>query len=681
MDDIEISGNLTDEVPRDALNGGRSEPIAPSFPAVAKVEIGPVSAKTGKIFAADIAQGRDALGLESALWPLAELAAHRDSEAPFTIGLLGAAGSGKSFALGKLLAAINALSEAAVVNGGRGPFLSRIFSLRVDASSIDGAPEVALAAALYDKLGAVFPEFVREATHAVRDPRIVAREAAERLDDGRRRLDAERQNLDEIESRRARLGETVLFESAGSQVDAYARANRAKIESRLQSFGLAGDTITNYKSMVRDIAESGGPTGRIGAALRAFWAFKGQTQLLVVAALLILAGLGLDAAFADRESWLGTLRNASSGLASVANWAEAHIGWLTLAAKTAFAGAALALIANVLRGVSFLNPLFRGVSLLQSDVANRRQALDALYAHQTRRVDGMEADVELASRHAVEADRRAGPSTTAQHQADPSPFGDSTLKAQAERFFSALSASMEGVRHASAGAPRTGLASAPSRLIVALDNVDELPQPNGRALLDAAHRAFSKNGFVTLIAADTSRLDGGDGIALEKCIQVPFRVGEAAGRTADYAAFVEHVIGRASLASNGVATKLSPQQHLDWSISADESALLAGVAPLVGNSPRAIKRLVNLYRIARSQTPAQKGALALILALDLGGTDDDIAAVRRALAREDVDTDLRLEGSSRLAAALTAAQKADGWIGVRAARNAAVVARTFSLRA
>jgi hypothetical protein len=673
MDVIERNGNVTDIATRDLAKEGRPEPAAPSLPAiVAQAKPG----KRGSIFAADLPRGADALGLDKALRPLAELAVHRDTEAPLTIALLGESGSGKSFALAKLLAEIEGLSAAAV-GAGASPFLTRIAALRIDVGCFDGEPNVALAGALYDKLGAEFPELVREVAHAVRDPQIVARESAERLDEARRRLDAERQKLDEIESRRARLAETVLFESAGSQVDAYARANRTKIESRFESFGITGDPIANYKSVVRDIVESGGPAARVGSALRAFWAFKGQTRLLVTAAILVLAGIGLDAAVADQAKWLASLRGASQGLASLSTWIEAHIDWLTLAAKIAYAAAVLALVVNFLRGVQFLRPLFRGVSFLETDVLSRRRALDALYAHQMRRVDGLEADVELATRSAAEADRRAGTPAPFKAQAEPSPFEDTTLKAQAERFFAALGTFMEGVQRSGAGAAG-GLKSVPQRLVVALDHIDALPQGKARAFLDAAHRAFASAGIVTLVAADPARV-GADATALEKWVQVPFRVGGTGA--ADHAAFVAHVIGQGS--SEDAKTRAEVRgAPIDWSISAAESGLLAAAAPLAGGSPRAVKRFVNLYRIARAQAPEDKGVLAMMLALEQGGTSYEIATVKDALGDRDGDADLEIEhGTPRLFAVFQMLQAVEGTVSVESARRAVAVAKMFSLRA
>ncbi len=676
MDVVETNGKPPESAPRDLEKQNDSDPVAPSQ---AGVEETKVADKKAKIFAADVPRGADALGLASLLRPLAELAVHAGTEPPLTIALLGEPGCGKSFALGKLLAEIEALSGAAV-GAPLSPFLTNVATLNIDAATLDGEPSVALARAFYDGIKSEFPAFVREVAHAVRDPQIVAREAAERLDEARRRLDAERQKLEEIEMRRARLAETVLYESAGSQVDAYARTNRAKIESRLAGFGIEGDTIANYKSMLRDVAESGGPGARLGAASRAFWAFRGQGGLLLTAAIFALLGLGLDIAVADKAKWLDVLRNASQGLASAATWSEAHIGWLALAARAAYAAAAFSLLVNIWRGLRFLRPLLRGVGLLQTEVVNRRRALDALYAHQVRRVDGVEADVALATRRAAEADRRAGHKLRADPQAEPSPFEDASPKAQADRFFAAIGTFMDGMRRSGAGgAASAGPASVPQRLVVAIDGLDILPRTKAHALLETAHRAFANSGVVTLMTANLAGF--GEGAPLEKWIQVPCRL----AAPSDYAAFVAHLsaMGEPSQPKDSGDSDLPTERPpVDWSISAAESDLLAKLATLAGGSPRAVKRFVNLYRLARAQAPEHRALLALMLALEQGGTAGEIATVAEALADGDPDADLDLQHATpRLFAALQMVKAREGRVSLDDARHAAAVAKRFSLRA
>lgn len=701
MDGLETKGNASEGGIRDFVGGIRPEPIAPSLsPPGARNgnETGtPRPVKKAKIFAADLPLGEDALGLEAGLRPLAELAVHRDTETPLTIGLLGRPGSGKSFALAKLLARIGALSNAGPSRA-NDAFLSPIATLEIDALGLtDAQPLVALASALYDALASSFPELAREAAHAVRDPQVVAREAAEQLDIGRRRLDTERQNLAELESRRARLTETILFEQPGSQIDAYARANRAKIESQLEGFGIAGDAIQNYKSMLRDIIESGGTSARLDAALRSFWAFKGQTRLLVTAALLILLGFGCDAASIHQAVWLAWLRGANAAFVPTAAWLQANVAGLQILKQIAFAGAALAIATNLWRSGRFLGPFFRGARLLAAEVASRRRDLDSLYAHQMRRVDALAADVELIGRRAAEADRRAARAGVARvdHQAEPSPFAILTPKSQAERFFVAISAAIQRGWRAYDPVSATPL---PHRILVALDNVDCLPQTEASALIDAVRRAFDHAGFITLIAVDPARLAAAPSAepsqnpkaALEKWVQVPFRIGTGLDDK-HYTALVEAALGRpeATPLEGGrqekdvqaeISPAKSPPAPLDWSVSAEESGLLTALAPLAGQSPRAIKRFVNLYRIARAQAPEDKGILGFMLALDQGGSPAEIAMVEKALATADLEAAFVLQqGSPRLDMAL-ACVWANHHVTVEAARRAAAVVQSFSLR-
>ncbi len=699
---LEGKNNVSDVGRRELGGGLRPEPIPPSLSSPDTTTVRPVKTtgeqvKKSKIFAADLPQGEDALGIEAALRPLAELAVHRDTEAPLTIGLLGGPGSGKSFALAKLLARIDTLSDT---GSGRADeaFLSPIATLKIDALALSGEqPAVPLASALYDELARAFPELAREAAHAVRDPQVVAREAAEQLDIGRRRLDTERQNLAELESRRARLTETLLFEQPGSQIDAYARANRSKIESRLEGFGIKGDAVQNYKSMLRDIAELGGAWARIGAALRSFWAFKGQTRLLVTAAVLILFGLGCGAASVHQAVWLAWLPGANQVFVPTVAWFEAHIAWLQILEQIAFAGAALAIVANLWRGVRFLRPFFRGVRLLEAEVAARRHDLDSLYAHQMRRVDALAADVELIGRRAAEADRRVASAGGARldRQAEPSPFAALTPKSQAERFFAAISAAIQ--RGWRAGEPASAM-PLPHRILVALDNVDCLPQPKVSDLLEDVRRAFDHAGFVTLIAADPARLAAATRVdpgqssraVLEKWVQVPFRIGSGLDDK-HYASLVGYALGRAETApAEGarqesdvpaeVARGKAQPAPLDWSVSTEESSLLTALAPLAGQSPRAVKRFVNLYRIARAQAPEDKGILGFMLALEQGGSAAEIGLVEKALATGEPDAAFVLQqGSPRLDAAL-AYLWANHNVTIEAARRAAAIAGIYSLR-
>lgn len=657
--------------------------MAPVPPAPGQVAELAADAPLASIFAADVPGAADALLSDPLLRDapldlLAELAAHARTETPLTIGLLGPAGSGKSTALVKLADAISALSAAA---GGASetPFLTQILTLRMDAADLDGAPATALAGALYARLAADCPALALEAMHAARDPRLAAREAFERLHAARHKLEAERQALEAADARRAKLTDTVLYEAAGSQVDAYASANRAGIKNAMARFGVGGDPIVGYKDMIRAIVDGGGG-GRASFALGAFWALKGQTRLIVMALLLLLAGLGLGAAVAEQTVWLGWLR-ANDQLASAANWLEDHMDWLANLRQLAFLGAALALGANIWRALRLLQLVFRGESLLRADLSARRRESDGHFGHQSRRVQDLAAEVDILARRASDAERRAGGPHPALAEAPP--FAGDVVKQQAQRFIAAVGALIQ--KRGRSKAKPNGESETPQRIVVALDNLDAAPIDRARDILMQL-RGLLGPGFVTLIAADPTRFNDDsseDLVGLDKWIGAPLQVGAMAAR-AGYAGQVHEILGGAA-PKPPIAVRDARRSALDEPMADAEGKLLADLAPLAGSSARAVKRFVNLYRLLRTQAqdrPDQRGALALMLALDAGGSAAEIAAMNDALssARGEMDLDLQ-KGGLRLAEALAAAQSAQGRISVDAARRAAATARLFSMNA
>ena len=616
----------------------------------------PSAAKPRVVFGGDLPAGADALGVEDTLATIAELAAHRGTATPLCVGLVGGPGTGKSFALGTLTARICDLATAAGA-AGQGPFLSRIHVQPIDAASLDGDPTLGLAARLHAGLRQPYPDLAREIGHTARDPHVVLREVNEKLDDARRRLDSERRALDDAGSRRARLTETVLYEAAGSQVDAYARANRGGIESRLNGFGITGDPIRNYKDLVQVVAGS----GKVGLASRSLWGFKGQTKLIVAAVVLVAIGVGLGAAIDDQTNWLATIRAAGKAGPSIADWSEAHVGLLGSLRGGAFVLAALAILANLWRAFAFLTPIFKGVRLLDGDLDARRRDLDGLYAHQTKRVDTLDADVERLTRESAEAERRVGYTGPATLN-EPSPF-EAAGPPQAQSFFAVLARMLAQPR-----------GSAPQRIVLALDHLDAVSPARARAILDALHRAAAGS-LVALVAVDPTRLGASGAGDLERWIQVPVRLDD---NERDYGALVEATLGQGAPAASA---KLDARaSRLDSPVDGDETTLLSSLAALAGPSPRAIKRFVNLYTLARLDGDGHRGALMLMLALALGGTGEDRAAVAAAFARGDQAASFDLPtADALLRGALAAVVAVDGPFNLAEARKAARRAARFSL--
>ncbi len=574
----------------------------------------PQTAAKRPLFGGELPAG-DALGIDGTVGRLAELAAHRGSGGPLCIALLGAPGAGKSFALTRLVARVRDLTAAAAKLQ-QSPFLAKVHVQTINAASLEGEPGLALAASLHAGLRQPYPDLAREIGHTARDPHVVLREVNEKLDDARRRLDSERRALDDAGSRRARLTETVLYEAAGSQVDAYARANRAGIENRLVSFGITGDPIRNYKDFVQFVAGSG---GKLGLALRSLYAFKGQTKLIVAAIVLVAIGIGLGVAIADQTTWLAEMRSGPQSGASLANWLQEHIGLIGTLKSAAYLLAALAIAANIWRASSFLKPIVKGERLLESDLDNRRRDLDGHFAHQTKRVDALDRDVERLSLESVEAERRAGGAGSSR---EPSPF-ETTGASQAQNFFAVLASMMQAP-----ASERDGVA-APQRIVLALDHLDAVAPDRARAILDTLHR-FAGRGLVTAVAADPARLQTGGAHRgdLERWIEVPVRL-DAGGH--DYGALVQAMLGQAK--PPAPAKPDAQTSALDAPVDRDEASLLTALADLAGRSPRAVRRFVDLYGLARLEG-GNKGALALMLALAQGGTDAEKAAAAAAAAHD-----------------------------------------------
>ncbi len=595
--------------------------------------------------ASDLPAGRDDLDRAEAASFLAEVAAHRTLATPFCIGFFGGAGSGKSFFLDRMLGGVAAVSQAAA-GVAAGPFMPDILTVRVDAAGSGEAGDM-LASAVLDALADRYPALAADARQSGTDPAEAARVAGERLNEARRRLDAERDGRDAMEAREARLAEVVLYDVPGSRVDAYARANRSRIERSLRGFGFNdADALVSYKDLVAEAAASRSGTGRAAAVGRALVAYRGQTRLLVTAALLIMLAWGAAALEADPGAWLDAIRGAGSGVAPLADWASAHLGWLGTLRAGAVLLAVAALLLNVGRALHFLQPVFKGAALLGFDVDARRRDLRGQIAHGNRRVNVLTGEVEAAAAAADEAERRAAARAAGAPRAAAT--GPATRE-PAALSFADLGRAIAADRPLPDGLAGEGTkpagTAAPGRIVVALDGLDAVEAPRAAALVRTAHRLLGP-GFVTVVAADRTHLADGFGAAdpafaaaqIARCFQLRYAVEPG------FAEAARSMLARRLILGQPTAPRevtVDPKRSaLDAAWRPREAETVSALAPFAGETPRAIKSFVNTYRIARAD-PALRDAsgpvltaLALALALAAHGLPDEFAALETAIHGE-----------------------------------------------
>lgn len=615
--------------------GASADPASPVFaappvtiePASAEAFTAPPPAEPSRepLIYADVADGADLLNAGEATRPLAELALAADAATPFLIGFVGPSGSGASFALRRWLENVEALAAAAGLTAGS-PFVSKVVVASIDGAAISGDPVCAIASAAFialerDHDGVNYAALADEAANAGANPLRAAAAAAERHDELVRRLEGERAARDDVEAKRARLTDSLLYETPGSRVDAFIRAKRAAIESALRRFDLAeGDATLNFRHLVREFDDAG-PASRVGVALRAIWGYRGQFAWLVVAVIAFALAFAVDEA---RSQSAGEgLRSLAAFLAPVADWLAAHQGWLAAAAKTLSVLGALALLVVLWRAFSFAGLLFRGRRLLGYDARERRRDLEASAARLSQRVAALDAQTEAAARHAEAASKRAGSAKRSERAPGPAfASGPEAPRQAARAFFVELGRLMGGA---------TGIA-APQRIVFAFDNLGALPAAEAAHLLEAAH-ALLGPGCVGAAACDPAalaRLDGPEAARrrMEKLFPIVFNVASLA--PADGGRFVARLVG-----SNATA---KPVKLFDGGptpvtapLTPGDTALLAALAPLAGETPRAVKRFLNACRAARTAA-APRPAVALMLAARLGGDDAALAAMRQALA-------------------------------------------------
>ncbi len=614
------------------------------------------------IFSTDLPGGTDLLDHASLVQPLAELLAHPATPMPVSAALLGTAGAGKSFALARLLEMVQARSVAAGI--GTAASLAPLLLVPVNAAELAGEPGNALGLAICHSLvksgNQGFADLARQALETGDDPHAAAEAAQEKLASSRLQLDAETRTLADMRARSARLAESLLNDPAGSPLDSYMRAKRQTIEARLRGFGFTrGEPQANYRDLVRDLHESGGSMPGLSSFFHALRGFRGQSRLLVWAILFAVLGVGFVVLQATKTSWMDSLLGWGPNFAPLASWLALHENWIGYARLACFAMAGLLLLRNFLRAWRFTRPLVHGLALLQTDVEAKRGALDTLLAQQGRRIETLAQDIQRLDRNAATAAQRAAAS-------DPGPGHSAGLLASMAPAEAApgltFLAHLEALQKLP---PAAGPANGPKRMIVAIDNLDGVASARAGEIMEAAARVLGGQKCAVIFAFDPKHVANvwPDAVArLDKLVQVPVQVGRNGLNGAQSSALVLNLLGHTGQARPTLPPNVDPARSmLDRPMTVTEAKLLTDLAPLAGRSARSVKRLVNLYRLARAPAPEAAAVAAFMLALDIGGTPAEVTALRNALNSTAPEAVFQtIDGGPRLAAAVQALRNASG---------------------
>lgn len=624
-------------------------------------------------FVADQPDGEDALGRRADARRLAELACLKANAPPLAIGIFGDWGAGKSTFMRLMEEEIDAIA-ARWRDEPNTPFVTRVAPVRFNAWSFaDANLWASLAVEIFSQLREAIARF--DGGRAGKADALLA-EITGRRELAERRLAAAKQDADAIRAARDALAGRIraLEGTIERQRDPTARA-RAILETRgrevlasLRALGLVGadeakaaDALAEEVGRIRAAGERSFALSR--RLLRAFnhrlaWPLFGALALFIAAATLLPRLLSEAAA---------TVVALLSALAPLAWHAQ--------------------------RAASALRPLLDAVEAeakAEADLraerdrlAAEREALEARLA--AREADRLAAEAEIAS-----LDRAAAtPAALLRFFLNESDElrayeREIGLIGRLRRSFERLDELMR--RQADPNAPTDPALPTIERIVLFVDDLDRLREEQVVRVLEAIALLLQFRLFVVVVAVDarwlTRALKAHDGAQfdeggaepgeyLEKIFQVPFWLPRLAPDDRGHAALADRLLRRPrsvqgaaqatislSARASGMVRRADGTVESEPAVDPDElphpgdeikretraatirrveiteaeARVLEALFPIAGSTPRAIKRFVNLYRLARSARegsdlqrwlgeegdPPQFPAFALALAVENG---------------------------------------------------------------
>lgn len=641
------------------------------------------SVATPAAFTPDAVATDDALNRRADARRLAELACLKRNTPPLAIGLFGDWGSGKSTFMAMMHAEVERIGrdwkhEAA------SPFTTNVAQIRFNAWSFSDAN---LWASLAVEIFGGLRDEVR---------RIEGDEAGERVDS----------LLAEITGRAALAKETLASakraaEDARRAITALDR-QIAALDTRLAEQarrGVIGGAAEILVSQPERVTESLRTLGVIGPNEAA-----SAAALAAEAAKLRAAGRG---SFAVGRRLVALMRERAGRTAilslAAATAATAIASWLFPSVVAALAGLvafAAPIAAHAARAVTALSPILdvaEAEAKAEADLKAERERLAAEREATAARLAAREAEARAAAAQVESLDRAAATpgamlrfflNESDELKAYEQEIG---LIGRLRRSFERLDRLM-GAQADPEQATRSDLPTI-ERIVLYIDDLDRLREEQVVKVLEAVALLLQFGLFVVVVAVDERWLRGAlqahygkqfeDGAGpsdyLEKIFQVPFwlpRLGPGDPAFAGLArtlmpegveAAEEPGDGSAPITSTGGPVAIDPEEEPKpgdeapvetraataerVTLTREETKVLAALMPVAGTTPRAAKRFVNLYRLARASRsgealrqflgvegpPGDFAAFAFLLACESGLETSQLADIRVVLSHPPAD--------------------------------------------
>lgn len=584
----------------------------------------------------------DLIGVQTEADALAYLIAARDLAPPLAVGLFGDWGSGKSFLMRAVQHRIHDLTEQAQLMVDGSPVWGDVRQIEFNAwEYVQGNIWAGLLARIFAELGTLpEPSTVVEAaqqpvvaalavanasvdaataSHQQSTQMVKTKEAA--LSNAQAEENAARKNADKKASDPISTARTILTEYWG--------------ESRARLLGLEG------ADAVEALTETGRELQRGRALLGPYWSRPGHV-VLVTAGLVIVCGVAALPALFDLPPALSLFGGLAAlvplvtvTLRHAATWAR---GWLTRV-ENAQAKLRAQLILPVKEAQQRVEAARSELAAAQAEkeaTERRLHEAEAVQVELKRRKDELTPArvlVEFADKRSDDYRRLLGPIATIRED----------LRSVEQQILD---------YNSTEAAKGSGTAGMPNRIVLYVDDLDRCPPPTVVEVLEAIHLLLSFQIFVVVAAVDQRWLTAalvdqlpslapdaegkdddhaGPAEYLEKIFQLPFLVppltAPARGQLLR-GLLSPSVRDRASAApanGNGTGMTLGDARRravlamlarrgsgmrLETSaltLSGDDLKTIESFAPLIGNTPRRVKRFVNVCQLLLAMPPRLSG--------------------------------------------------------------------------